>query len=545
METEKRQFFLMPIPPTPNGRLHLGHIAGPYLRMDIVGRYLKTQGHIVETISAVNGFDSYVLWKAEQEGRSPLEVCQDYHAKIASDLSALDIQVDDFLELVGGNFSDDHACRTRKVVEGLVALGVTETVTERVLFSRETNRYIVGAWLVGRCPYCDSNSSGYFCETCGSLFKPEAMVDPTPRLGDKGLEWKQVESLFLPVVDRASLLQRIEGCGAPPQFVAVAQRYLDRENGSVRLTAPGLWGVRWDPDRFGNPRVLFEAGWEHALTCGTCYRQKEFERSHPMERDGRTTSLVSFGIDNAVLLLVASMAIMGHLPDRRPFDYVLTNYFCNLQGSKFSTSRLHVIWAADIVNMTPASSDVVRLYLAKESPENQESNFDLDDFVSFVNQELAGHLQSRLATADDALLRDRGRLIGIPPALEAVLPGYLQAYDGAFRLDAVSIRNAYAVLHAWMTSSQQDLVDVRNAYGWLKVLAYLAYPMMPALGRALWARLGGDDIPCRHELLGESRPRAQQQNGPWFLPLSVELLRPCLPVGINDHMSERGAGHVR
>jgi methionyl-tRNA synthetase len=49
-------FFLMPIPPTPNGRLHLGHIAGPYLRMDMLGRYLRSQGHRVDVVSAVDGF---------------------------------------------------------------------------------------------------------------------------------------------------------------------------------------------------------------------------------------------------------------------------------------------------------------------------------------------------------------------------------------------------------------------------------------------------------------------------------------------------------
>ncbi|MCM3755016.1 class I tRNA ligase family protein, partial [Bacillus licheniformis] len=53
----------MPIPPTPNGRLHLGHIAGPYLRMDMLCRYLRSQGHHVRVVSAVDGFDSYVLWK--------------------------------------------------------------------------------------------------------------------------------------------------------------------------------------------------------------------------------------------------------------------------------------------------------------------------------------------------------------------------------------------------------------------------------------------------------------------------------------------------
>ncbi|MGC3525897.1 methionine--tRNA ligase [Pseudomonas aeruginosa] len=545
MDKTQRQFFLMPIPPTPNGRLHLGHIAGPYLRMDIVGRYLRTQGHKVETISAVNGFDSYVLWKGVQEGRSPHEVCQDYHAQIAKDLEALDIQVDDFLELVSGPFANGHARRTRTIVEKLVALGVTETVTERVLFSRTTNRYIVGAWLVGQCPYCKSNAAGYFCEACGALIQPQRMVGPKPRLGDADLEWRDIETLFLSVADRPALVQRIEAYGAPREFLEIAHRHLERENGLIRLTAPGQWGVSWDADRFGNPRVLFEAGWEHALTCGACYESRGPTRAHPMERNGRITSLVSFGIDNAVLLLVASIAILDHLCDRQPFNHVLTNYFCNLQGSKFSTSRLHVIWAADIVNMTPATSDAIRLFLAKENPEQGETNFDLGGFIHFVNHELVDLLQTRIATAGDTLLRYGARSLEMSPAQKAALPECLLAHDSAFCLDAVSIRSAYVILRAWMSLPPEDLTNAPSAYGWLKVLAYLAFPIMPTLGKALWVGLGCEGDPRREVLLDASRPQVQGMSSSWFLPLSIELLRPCLPTSFEHQTHEEGAKHAQ
>lgn len=59
-------------------------------------------------VSAVDGFDSYVLWKAVQEQRSPKEVVYDYHKQIACDLKALDIQVDDFLDLVQGPYAERH-----------------------------------------------------------------------------------------------------------------------------------------------------------------------------------------------------------------------------------------------------------------------------------------------------------------------------------------------------------------------------------------------------------------------------------------------------
>ncbi|WP_443698128.1 class I tRNA ligase family protein, partial [Pseudomonas sp.] len=260
-------FFLMPIPPTPNGRLHLGHIAGPYLRMDMLGRYLRSQGHRVDVVSAVDGFDSYVVWKALQEQRAPEAVVRDYHAQIAHDLRALDVEVDDFLDLVQGPYAQQHARNAQRTVERLVALGVTQSVVERVLYCPDTRRYMAGAWLLGQCPYCRAGAGGYFCEACGALFRPEAMLNPQPRMGDSPLHWVEVESLFLSVAHPEQLLQRMAACGAPASIIEVIARFLERENGQVRLTAPGEWGVAWSPDRFGNPRVLFESGWEYALTA--------------------------------------------------------------------------------------------------------------------------------------------------------------------------------------------------------------------------------------------------------------------------------------
>lgn len=539
MDAEPRRFFLMPIPPTPNGRLHLGHIAGPYLRMDMLGRHLRAQGHRVDVVSAVDGFDSYVLWKALQENRSPHEVCRDYHAQIARDLAALDIVVDEFLDLVQGEHATRHADNARRAVTRLIEQGLTETIVERVLYSRATGRYLAGAWLVGRCPQCGSGAAGYFCEACGAHFRPEAMIEPRARVGDEALEWRDVESVFLRVGDEAALLRTIEASGASPRFVDVIRRFLAQEAGRVRLTAPGDWGVAWAADRFGNPRVLFEAGWEYALTCGDRSVRDEGV-THPMRRDGDTTTLVSFGIDNAVLLLAGSAAVMGSLPDHKPFDYVLTNYFYNLQGEKFSTSRLHVVWAADIVEATPATSDAVRYFLARESPEQGTSNFDVDAFIAFVNDELVAGLQARIHAAGLAIERERGASISLPEPLRSELVATLRLLDDAFQLDAVTVRSACAVLQSWAVRPI-DLSDPAHAYGWLKGLASLAAPVMRRLASDIWRALGHEGRPLRTELTRATQPRGGLAECVWFAPLTRDSLDACLPAAL---IRERSAVHA-
>lgn len=540
MHVEPQKFFLMPIPPTPNGRLHLGHIAGPYLRMDMLGRYLRTQGHRVDVVSAVDGFDSYVLWKALQEGRTPQAVCSDYHRQIAHDLASLDIVVDDFLDLVQGPHARRHAENARRAIERLVERGLTETIVEKVLYSEKTGRYLAGAWLVGHCPQCGAGAAGYFCEACGAHFRPQAMVEPRARMGDDALEWREVESLFLRIDEEEPLLRSIAASGASPRFMDVVRRFLAQEGRRVRLTAPGEWGVAWSADRFGNPRVLFEAGWEYALTCGDqC--ASEADEMHPMYRNCDTTTLVSFGIDNAVLLLAGSAAVMGALPDCKPFDYVLTNYFYNLQGEKFSTSRLHVVWAADIVEATPATSDAVRYFLARESPEEETTNFDVDAFIAFVNDELVSTLQARIHTAGAALDNLSGELVQICEPLSGELAAMLEALGVSFRLNAVTVRGACAVLLAWTMRPGIDLSDAIQAYGWLKGLACIAAPVMPRLANEIWWALGHDGAPLQAQLRTATRPRGGLAVRQWFAPLQRDSLDRCLPAGL---LRERSAAHA-
>jgi methionyl-tRNA synthetase len=491
-------------------------------------------------VSAVDGFDSYVLWKALQEDRSPREVCLDYHGRIAHDLSALDIDVDDFLDLVQGPEATRHEDNTRRALATLVDAGLVETVTEKVMYSRTSARYLTGAWLTGRCPQCNAGAAGFFCEACGAHFRPEAMVAPQPRMGDTEIEWRDVDSLFLRIPDAASLLRGLVARGIPPHIIGVIKRFTERERGRVRLTAPGDWGVRWDADRFGNPRVVFEAGWEYALTCGDqCVSDPR--DVHPMRVDSDTTTLVSFGIDNAVLLLACSAAILGALPGNKPFDHALTNYFYNLQGEKFSTSRQHVIWAADIVEATPAASDAVRYFLARESPEQGASNFDVDEFIGFVNDELVETLQTRLHRAADVLGAMIGESVELDERMRYKLSVALEQLDESFRLDAVSVRTACRVLRTWIVNPELDLTDAMQAYGWLTGFACIAAPVMPRIASEVWNAIGRDGAPSRRALSESSSPRGGLDKRIWFTPLSREALAPCLPPAL---LPKRSAEHA-
>src|SRR5579859_3905820 len=94
----RRHYLLIPSPPTPNGRLHLGHIAGPFLKLDVMARAFRMDGDIAGIMSASDVYESYVTLRAWRDGLEPEQVCEKYHALIARDMDALMIEYDGYCD---------------------------------------------------------------------------------------------------------------------------------------------------------------------------------------------------------------------------------------------------------------------------------------------------------------------------------------------------------------------------------------------------------------------------------------------------------------
>ena len=67
--------------PYPNGSLHLGQIAGAYLPPDIFARYHRVAGNRVLMVSGSDQHGTPITVRAEQEGTTPQEVVDGFHAE--------------------------------------------------------------------------------------------------------------------------------------------------------------------------------------------------------------------------------------------------------------------------------------------------------------------------------------------------------------------------------------------------------------------------------------------------------------------------------
>jgi methionyl-tRNA synthetase len=527
-----RHYLLAPVMPTPNGRLHLGHIAGPFLRMDVIARYLRRRGDRARIIFGTDSYDSYVPLAAVQEGRSNEEICSRYHELIRHDLSAMDIEVDEFVNPEAPRWTQGYHRAHREFLAQLVRSGKTVTIRERVPYDTATGRYLVGGFLSGRCPDCSAEVSNFLCESCGGHLLPESLREPRPRLAAGPVEWREVPSLFLRIPPAGMLLRHLESMGIPGSFIDQVGEYVAEHGPLARLTTPGQWGVSTSDATAGASSVFFSYTGilPYSLYCGELFSHAEPGAGNPFAPESEVVTVTSCGTDNIVTALVS--VIGGALAHGgvKPFDHVLLNHLYSLEGKKFSTSRRHAIWAADAASLPTVSTDSLRYYLSAVNPELAPENLSLDDYVRVHNSQLASALSGRVRQAAEAI-QDGGRPDDLAPDIAIRLAGALRAQDDAFELSRASMAHAAAPIRSWL---QQGALDRGQEYWWLKGLALLSYPVMPRLGTSLWSLLGHDGVPSLAGFRTATHPR--QAPIPSFAPITRADLTPCLP----DSISQKG-----
>ena len=82
--------------PYANGPLHLGHVAGCYLAADIFARYHRLKGDEVLMVSGSDTHGTPITIRAEQEGRTPQQVVETYHADFLASWQRMGISFDLF-----------------------------------------------------------------------------------------------------------------------------------------------------------------------------------------------------------------------------------------------------------------------------------------------------------------------------------------------------------------------------------------------------------------------------------------------------------------
>lgn len=360
-------------PPTPNGGLHVGHVAGPYLRADLNRRLLVLLGVPAQHSSHIDNYQTYVAKKARELGREADEFRRAMIDRIEQDYCRFDIEFDLRIDNTTGAY--------RRYLEGCLAeLFGNERAFSRAEFVGSDDRYsAVESFVTGICPACFQHAFANVCENCGAPLDVVSLIKPTEELFG-GATFREIAPGAVPTALRISEAD-VEWVRELHTPLAIDNRFIpaltsNLSGHAITLTLRSDYGFAVAEGRVVNPWV--EIFFAHAYSLGRLVGVPEEctlgQLRDELARHPELRVSYYFGVDNSYYyaVLFPLLARMMDLPQMLPAA-LKANRFLSLNGAKVSSSKNNVIWACDIAS-THAAADL-RGALAASCPEFAELDF--------------------------------------------------------------------------------------------------------------------------------------------------------------------------
>ncbi|EGH70150.1 methionine--tRNA ligase [Pseudomonas syringae] len=373
------KFIVTITPPTPNGDLHIGHIAGPFLAADVFTRVQRQRGHECVLVSYSDDYQSYMLRKGLELGVDPVELARRNSDRIEASLAAINIQPDNWMR------PHDNPWFAEAVGEVFGALrdaGAIECRDSSEPYCPDCDVWGYEAFARGNCNYCGAESDASQCENCAQAPDAELMTDLRCKLCSQPSQWKNVHRAFLKLAGfKAQLRDRLLGQSWRKPLDSWLRDSLEHLH-DWGVTRPGDGGLDLQAD--GSCRVhtwfMGLAGYmaafrEYADRVGRPELFRQYWQS------GQGTLVHFLGFDCVFSHAIVYPAQLTALHDIKVRQRFMPNQFLKLDGLNLSTSRNHAIWVGDLAR--EACADSARLYLASIAPEESEGDFRLAQFLAW------------------------------------------------------------------------------------------------------------------------------------------------------------------
>jgi methionyl-tRNA synthetase len=294
---------------------------------------------------------------------------------------------------------------------------------------------------------------------------------------------RSVEILVLPLEKYRSQIEAYYAArqgSMRPHVLRLVSEMLSKRLPDFPLSYPASWGVPIPIEGFDGqvlnvwaemfPGLLYMTDVAHSGKPGKIV-------DGPWSENSDFEPVQFLGYDNTFYFAFVHLCLaFAHGGMTNPLA-IVTNEFYFLEGSKFSTSRRHLIWARDL--LAEYGADEVRFFLALDNPEHQSTNFSTEAFRGVVDEKLFDPLDEIAA-----LVRD---FVGQPtPQLDAreetILNHYSERMIRAYDPSSFSMRQA-----AETTSNLLSMAEQRSktspGFGVRAVerIGELAAPLIPGL----------------------------------------------------------------
>lgn len=400
--------------PYASADIHVGNITGSHLPADIFARYHRLRGNNVVMVSGSDSHGTPVTVKAEEQGKSPHDVYQSYHATFLDLFQQLGIHYDCFTS----THTQNHFKVAQSIFLALKENGNIYTETQEQWYSVSENRFLPDRYVEGTCYICGyEQARGDQCDNCGNLLDANQLINPRSKIDGSAPELRQTTHFFLDLSKlQGEILHFLEERQDDwrPNVIRQSLGWIKAEGLRGRPITRDLdWGIPVPVEGWEGKclYVWFEAVIGY-LSAAIEWAQVSGEPDawHNWWTEPQGKAYYFIGKDNIPFHAIMWPAELKGAGDKfaqifegrrnthlnLPFD-IPANEFMNMEDRKISGSRNWAVWGLDFLSRY--DPDPLRFYLTINMPESKDSNWDWDDFVARNNNDLVatwGNLANRV-----------------------------------------------------------------------------------------------------------------------------------------------------
>jgi methionyl-tRNA synthetase len=375
--------------PYANGPIHIGHLAGVYVPSDIYTRYLRNAGKDVISICGSDEHGVPITLKARNEGVSPQEIVDRYHAINKKAFEEFGISFD----IYSRTSNKVHYETASEFFRTLYDRGEFIEKSSNQYYDEEANCYLADRYITGTCPHCgNENAYGDQCEKCGTSLNATDLINPKSVISGSPPVLRETKHWFLPLDNYEPWLKQWileEHKEWKTNVYGQCKSWLDQGLQPRAVSRDLDWGVPVPVDD-AEGKVLYV--WFDA-PIGYISATRELTPDWEKYWKDKGTKMVHFiGKDNIVfhcIIFPAMLKAEGSyiLPENVP-----ANEFLNLENDKISTSRNWAVWLHEYLIDFKDEQDVLRYTLCANAPEAKDNDFTWKDFQARNNNELVAIL---------------------------------------------------------------------------------------------------------------------------------------------------------
>ena len=381
--------------PYVNNIPHLGNLI-QVLSADVFARFCRLRGYTSLYVCGTDEYGTATETKALEEGKTPRELCDYYHAIHRDIYHWFNIAFDYFgrtstpqqTEIVQGIFND------------IEKNGFIKEHSMEQLHCAHCNRFLADRYVRGTCPHCGyEDARGDQCESCGKLLEPTELKAPRCSTCGAAPEPRSTKHLYIdlpgivpqyePWMQKAS----VEGQWSN-NAVQMTKGWLRDGLQERAITRDLKWGIPVPKAGFEDKvfYVWFDApiGYISITKCFTDLTGADWKTWWLEQNDIELFQFI--GKDNIpfhTVIFPSSLIASGK--DWVKLHHISSSEYLNYESGKFSKSKGIGVFGSDAKD-SGIPADMWRFYIFYNRPEKNDALFTWKDFQERVNSELVGNL---------------------------------------------------------------------------------------------------------------------------------------------------------